>query len=115
MANSKDPDQSDLGLCCLFQKQSDLGLCCLSRPFWQATSVQNFRTFTVAHECLLLIAKVANKDQNKVCVSTYKAFTAHKQKAWKLRKVKTKFGHLALLDSSTCRLGQASDSMTALT
>ena len=28
------------------QKQSDLGLHCLSRPFWQATSVQNYRTFT---------------------------------------------------------------------
>ena len=25
----------------------DLGLCCLSRPFWKATSVQNFRTFTL--------------------------------------------------------------------
>ena len=25
----------------------DLGLCFLSRPFWQATSIQNFRTFTV--------------------------------------------------------------------
>ena len=29
------------------KKQSDLGLCCLSRPFWQATSVRNFRAFTV--------------------------------------------------------------------
>ena len=27
--------------------QSDLGLCRLSRPFLQATSVRNFRTFTV--------------------------------------------------------------------
>ena len=27
------------------QKQSDLGLHCLSGPFWQATSVQNFRTY----------------------------------------------------------------------
>ena len=26
----------------LLQKQSDLGLCYLSRPFWQATTVQNF-------------------------------------------------------------------------
>ena len=26
--------------------QSDLGLHCLSGSFWQATSVQNFRTFT---------------------------------------------------------------------
>ena len=29
------------------QKQSDLSLPCLSRPFWQATRVGNFRTFTV--------------------------------------------------------------------
>ena len=27
------------------KKQSDLGLHCFSRPFWQAISVQNFRTF----------------------------------------------------------------------
>ena len=32
--NREDPDQTDLGLCCL------------SRPLWQATSIQNFRTFT---------------------------------------------------------------------
>ena len=32
----------------LLQSQSDLGLHCLSRPFCQATSVQNFRTFTVS-------------------------------------------------------------------
>ena len=31
----------------LLQKQSDLGLHCLTKPFWQATSVPNFRTFTV--------------------------------------------------------------------
>ena len=31
----------------LLQKQSDLGLPCLSKPFWQATSVRNFRTFSV--------------------------------------------------------------------
>ena len=31
----------------LLQKQSDLGLHCLPMPFWQATSVWNFRTFTV--------------------------------------------------------------------
>ena len=36
ITNREDPDQSDLGLHCL------------SRPFWQATSVQNFRTFSVA-------------------------------------------------------------------
>ena len=26
---------------------SDLGLPCLNRPFWQATSVRNFRTLTI--------------------------------------------------------------------
>ena len=37
----------------LLQKQSDLGMHCLPRSFWQATSVQNFRTFTVliGNEC----------------------------------------------------------------
>ena len=42
IANREHPDQSASE-----QKQSDLGLPCLSRPFWQATSVRNFRTFTV--------------------------------------------------------------------
>ena len=28
----------------LQRKQSDIGLLCLSRPFWQATSIENFRT-----------------------------------------------------------------------
>ena len=27
--------------------REDLGLPCLSKPFWQATSVRNFRTFTI--------------------------------------------------------------------
>ena len=31
----------------LLRKQSDLGLHCLFRAFWQPTSVQNFRTFTI--------------------------------------------------------------------
>ena len=41
------------------RKDPDLGMHCLSRPFWQVTSVQNFRTFTVyltsiaTRECLL--------------------------------------------------------------
>ena len=35
MANSEDPEQSDLGLYCS------------SRPFRQATSVRNFRTLTI--------------------------------------------------------------------
>ena len=29
-------------------KQSDVGLGCLSRPFCQATSVRNFRTFIIS-------------------------------------------------------------------
>ena len=33
----------------LLQKQSDQGLHCLSRPFWQATIVRKFRTFTVCY------------------------------------------------------------------
>ena len=35
IANRGDPDQSDLGLHCL------------SRPFWQVTSIQYFRTYIV--------------------------------------------------------------------
>ena len=31
----------------LLQKQSDLSLHCLCKPFWQATSVRNFRMFAV--------------------------------------------------------------------
>ena len=38
IAKSEDPD---------LKKQSDLSLHCLSRPLWQATSVQNFRTSTI--------------------------------------------------------------------
>ena len=41
IANKEDPDQT------ASQKQSDLRLPCLSRPFWQITSLQNFRTFAV--------------------------------------------------------------------
>ena len=36
--NREDPDQT--------ASSTDLGLPCLSRPFWQATSVQIFRTYT---------------------------------------------------------------------
>ena len=32
----------------LLQKQSDQGLHCLSGPFWWATNIQNFKTFTVS-------------------------------------------------------------------
>ena len=41
IANREDPD---------LKKKSDLGLLCLSLPFWQATSVPNFRTFTVGSD-----------------------------------------------------------------
>ena len=37
----------------LLQKQFDLGLRCLYRHFWQATTVQNCRTFTIVY-CWLL-------------------------------------------------------------
>ena len=37
IANREDSDQT---------ASSDLGLPCLSRPFWQATLVRDFRTFT---------------------------------------------------------------------
>ena len=41
--NREDPDQT------ASKKQSDQGLHCLSRQFWQATSVQFFRTSTVTN------------------------------------------------------------------
>ena len=40
IAIREDPDQTAL-------EQSDLDLRCLSRLFWQATSVRNFRIFTI--------------------------------------------------------------------
>ena len=39
IANREDPDQTSEAVC--------LVLHCLSMHFWQATSVQNFKTFTV--------------------------------------------------------------------
>ena len=36
---------------------NDLGLNCFSGPFWQATSVRNFRTFTISCICILLSIK----------------------------------------------------------
>ena len=36
----------------------DLGLHCLSVPFWQATSVQNFGTFTIYILCTISLAIV---------------------------------------------------------
>ena len=43
IANRDDPDRT-----------LRLGLCCLLRVFWQATSVRNFRTFTVVDRLLIL-------------------------------------------------------------
>ena len=40
ITNRENPDQTA-------SSEEDLGLHCLSWPFWQATSVQNFITFTV--------------------------------------------------------------------
>ena len=42
IANREDLDQTASS-----EMQSVLGLHCLSRPFWQAISVRNLRTFTV--------------------------------------------------------------------
>ena len=50
----------------LLQKQSDLYLHCSSRPFWQATSVQNFRTFTV-----YLIIVLGNDQRGRFAAQFY--------------------------------------------
>ena len=42
IANREDPDQTASS-----EAVSDMGLHCLSKLFWPATSVRNFRTFTV--------------------------------------------------------------------
>ena len=48
IANREVPKQTGKTLIrLLLQKQSNLGLLCLSKPFWQETSVPNFRKFTV--------------------------------------------------------------------
>ena len=47
IANREDPDQT----------QSDLGLHCSPRPFWQATSIKNFRTYIVYILKLLYVLK----------------------------------------------------------
>ena len=44
IVNREDPDQTASSEVCF------LGMPCLSRLFWQAASVQNFRTFTVHSE-----------------------------------------------------------------
>ena len=54
ITNREDPDQT---------ASSDLGLPCLSRPFWQATSVRNFRTFTASFfELLVLVSACKSND-----------------------------------------------------
>ena len=44
IANREDPDQT------ASSEAVRSGLHCLSRPSWQATSIRNFRTFTVAQK-----------------------------------------------------------------
>ena len=38
------------------REDPDLVLHCLSMPFWQATSVQNFSTFTILLICSLVLS-----------------------------------------------------------
>ena len=45
----------------LRQKQSVLSMSCLSRLFWHATSVRNFRTFTVCYNKVGKRAKIRNR------------------------------------------------------
>ena len=45
--NACQSDKQGRSLLDCFFMQSDLGLHCLSRPFWQAISVRNIRTFPV--------------------------------------------------------------------
>ena len=47
MISNREEPWSDRFLIRLLKKKSDLGLPRLSRPFRQATSFQNFRTFTI--------------------------------------------------------------------
>ena len=44
----------------LLQKQSDLGLCFLSRPFWQATSVRNFRKYIIKLHIIIWVLMPEN-------------------------------------------------------
>ena len=46
----------------LLQKQSDLDLHCMTQSFWEATSFQNSRTFTVN---VHLITKILTNEQYK--------------------------------------------------
>ena len=63
LANREDPDQTT----------SELGLYCLSRvctvcilPFWQASSVQNFRTYTTCSIVLITIIMLFFDSQSPV-------------------------------------------------
>ena len=58
IANWEDPEKLSL------KKQSDPGLRCLSRPSKQATSVQNFRTFTVKFDFKLACAYSEDSNQS---------------------------------------------------
>ena len=53
--NMQVPDQTASS-----QKESDLGLPFLSWPFWQATGVQNIKTFTVHHALNFLFVTKQN-------------------------------------------------------
>ena len=48
------------------QTASELGLYCLSRPFWQATSVHNFRTYTTFSIVLIPIIMLFFDSQSPV-------------------------------------------------
>ena len=63
IANREDPDQT--------ASQSDLHLGCLSMPIWQASSVQNFKIFTVhvifMRKSLYVICINLGADQISLC------------------------------------------------
>ena len=60
IANREDPDQT-----------ATSGLGCLSRPFCQATSVQNFRSFTIPATLLQLHEETLKIEE--ACVSSKKS------------------------------------------
>ena len=65
IAKREGPDQ---------KKQFDLGLPCLSRPFWQATSVRNFRTYAIMPIIQSLKYKTCVKELNIPGTVKYKFF-----------------------------------------
>ena len=58
----------------LLKKQSDLGLHSLSGPFWQATSVRNFRKFTVMAEQRCGPAFIFVQFGQLLCTVLYKVY-----------------------------------------